>query len=260
EAAMQLPPAPPSSRPLWKNVLYFVCMILFLVFSDWAAPGDVILTLKDGARVEAISLQETKDTLVYQLKHDFRDRKEREEITFAKEEIVSVAHPDSWVVRVLKVKWYIAGTMGLLVLLMLWRWFKKEEVVEWFKNTWDFTKTLVPLLFGGVFITGFVGILLPQKYVATFVGDNSLQSNLVASVVGAFWYFATLTEIPVTQALMKLGMHRGPVLALLLAGPALSLPSMLVIAKVMGWKKTLVFCFFVVVIATFVGMLFGALV
>jgi len=125
-------------------------------------------------------------------------------------------------------------------------------------NTWDFTKMLVPLLYGGVFIVGFISALLPEKQVAQLVGDNSLRSNLVASVIGAFWYFATLTEIPITQALMNLGMNKGPVLALLLAGPALSLPSMIVIQRIMGTAKMLVFVILVVIMATITGMLFGA--
>ena len=146
----------------------------------------------------------------------------------------------------------------LRVLLMAWRWFERDEIREWMLNTWQFTKLLVPLLFGGVFVVGFVSVLLPEKQVANWVGDNSLRSNLVASVIGTFWYFATLTEIPITQALMKLGMHKGPVLALLLAGPALSLPNILVIRKVMGNTKTLVFIILVVIMSTIVGMFFGA--
>jgi len=116
----------------------------------------------------------------------------------------------------------------------------------------------VPLLYGGVFVVGFISVLLPEKQVAQWVGDNSLQSNLVASVIGAFWYFATLTEIPITQALMGLGMHKGPVLALLLAGPALSLPSMIVIQRIVGTLKMIVFVALVVVMSTIVGMFFGA--
>ncbi|MBW1987829.1 MAG: permease [Deltaproteobacteria bacterium] len=150
--------------------------------------------------------------------------------------------------------------MGLLVLLMVWRWFTAAEVKEWLYNTWEFTKLLVPLLYGGVFVVGFVGYLLPAKYVAALVGDNSISANFVASVIGAFWYFATLTEIPITQTLIKLGMAPGPALALLLAGPALSLPNMLVLIKVMGWKKTLAFCLIIAIIATATGMLYGHLV
>jgi uncharacterized membrane protein YraQ (UPF0718 family) len=153
----------------------------------------------------------------------------------------------------------LAGLMGLLVALMAWQWFEKDELREWMHNTWEFAKLLVPLLFGGVFVVGFVSVLLPEKQVAQWVGDNSLRSNFVASVIGTFWYFATLTEIPITQALMKLGMHRGPVLALLLAGPALSLPNILVIRKVIGNSKTFVFVLLVVVMSTMVGFLFGAL-
>jgi uncharacterized membrane protein YraQ (UPF0718 family) len=143
---------------------------------------------------------------------------------------------------------------------MLWRWFERDEVNEWFHNTWEFTKLLIPLLYGGVFVVGFVSALIPPKLVASLVGDNSLLANLTASVIGAFWYFATLTEIPITQALMKMGMNKGPVLALLLAGPALSLPNMIVIAKVMGWGKTAVFVAVVVVISAMLGMGFGYLI
>jgi uncharacterized membrane protein YraQ (UPF0718 family) len=140
---------------------------------------------------------------------------------------------------------------------MAWRWFQPDELRQWMQNTWEFAKMLVPLLFGGVFVVGFVSILLPEKQVAQLVGDNSLRSNLVASVIGAFWYFATLTEIPITQSLMNLGMHKGPVLALLLAGPALSLPSMIVIQKIMGTKKAVVFISLVIIMATITGMFFG---
>jgi len=148
--------------------------------------------------------------------------------------------------------------MGLAVLLMVRRWFDRSEVAEWMRNTWDFTKLLVPLLFGGVFVVGFLGALLPDDQVAGLVGDNSLASNVVASLVGCLFYFATLTEVPILQALMERGMHDGPALALLLAGPALSLPSILVIRSVMGNKKTAVFSLLVVVMATTVGMAYGA--
>jgi len=154
-------------------------------------------------------------------------------------------------------KFYIAGGILLLILLMLWRWFTKPEINEWLHNTWDFTKLLAPLLYGGVLAVGFVSALIPPQYVASLVGDNSLSANFLASIIGAFWYFATLTEVPIVQALTRMGMDKGPALALLLAGPALSLPSMIVIGRVMGWKKTAVFCTIIVVISTFVGMGYG---
>jgi len=155
------------------------------------------------------------------------------------------------------VKWYLAGAMLLAILAMLKAWFKREEIREWMKATWDFGMMIVPLLFGGVFVTGFVGGLIPEKAVAAFVGGNSLISNFLASFIGSIWYFATLTEIPITEMLLRLGMGKGPALALLLAGPALSVPSMLVINKVLGWKKTFVFCALTVIFSTIVGYLFG---
>ncbi len=157
-------------------------------------------------------------------------------------------------------RWYLAGLMGLAVVLMAWRWYERSEVREWMGNTWSFSKMLVPLLFAGVFVVGFIERLLPQEQIAQLVGDNSLSANLIASVVGAFFYFATLTEIPIVQALMSNGMHQGPALALLLAGPALSLPSMIVIYRIMGGRKATVFIGLTVVLSTVVGMIFGALV
>jgi hypothetical protein len=150
--------------------------------------------------------------------------------------------------------------MGLAVLVMLWRWFSRDEVKQWMQATWDFALMIVPLLFGGVFLTGFIGALIPETYVATLVGGDSLVSNFVAAFVGMIWYFATLTEIPIVEMLMRLGMGRGPALALLLAGPALSLPSILVIYKIVGFKKTFVFCLLTVVMSTIVGWIFGMLV
>jgi uncharacterized membrane protein YraQ (UPF0718 family) len=126
-------------------------------------------------------------------------------------------------------------------------------------NTWTFGKLLIPLLFGGVFIVGFLGALVPEEQVARWVGGNSLPSNFVASFIGCLFYFATLTEIPILEALMKNGMGSGPALALLLAGPALSIPSILVIRSVLGNLKTLVFVVLVVIMSTLVGMGYGAL-
>jgi len=259
DAAMAVPEPEVPRRPLWKTALYFVCMISFLVFSDWYNPGDVVVHTTDGQQFKAVMLQEMKDEVVFQLNEPWGEHAAKEKVTLAKASINGIDEAKTWVIAIHHIKWYLAGAMGLAVLLMVWRWFERDEVKEWMHNTWDFAKLLVPLLFGGVFVVGFVGTLLPEKVVAGAVGDNSLLSNLVGSVIGAFWYFATLTEIPICEALGKLGMHKGPMLALLLAGPALSLPSMLVIGKVMGWKKTLVFCAIIVVISTGVGMLYGAI-
>lgn len=204
-------------------------------------------------------LQETRDEIVVQVDQPVAGLKVGEKITLAKTDIAEIEEARNWVMTVYHVKWYLAGIMGLAVLLMVWRWFDRGEVVEWMRNTWDFAKLLVPLLFGGVFLVGFLGALLPGEQVAGLVGDNSIKSNTIASVVGCLFYFATLTEVPILQALMENGMHRGPALALLLAGPALSLPSLLVIRSVIGNKKTAVFTILVVVMATIAGMGYGAL-
>jgi uncharacterized membrane protein YraQ (UPF0718 family) len=205
-------------------------------------------------------LQETRDEIMIQVDRPVANLKVGDKITVEKREIARVEESQGWVMTIYHVKWYLAGAMGLAVLLMVWRWFERDELREWMHNTWDFAKLLVPLLFGGVFIVGFLGALLPDQQVAALVGDNSLKSNLVASVVGCLFYFATLTEIPILQALMEHGMKEGPALALLLAGPALSLPSLLVIRSVIGLKKTAVFTVLVIVMATIVGMTYGAFV
>ena len=137
------------------------------------------------------------------------------------------------------------------------------EAGEWFSSTWTFAKQILPLLFFGVLFAGaFLGRpghegLIPNQWVEWAVGGNSLRANLLSSLSGAFMYFATLTEVPILQGLIGSGMGKGPALALLLAGPALSLPSMLVIRSIMGMQKTVVYCTLVVVMATISGMLYG---
>jgi len=257
EAALQMPEPEKPRRSIAKTALFLACMVLFLVFSDWFNPGNVIVKTNDGREFKAVVIHETKDDIRFQLEQDLDSAKTGDKIKLPKTEIVQMQEQRTWVIAVHHMRWYLAGLSVLAVLIMAWRWFEGEEIRQWMQNTWQFTKLLVPLLYGGVFIVGFVSVLLPEKQVAHWVGDNSLSANLVASVIGTFWYFATLTEIPITQALMKLGMHNGPALALLLAGPALSLPNILVIRRVMGNSKTLVFILLVVVMSTIVGLFFG---
>jgi len=160
-------------------------------------------------------------------------------------------------------KWYITG--GLLVVLgwMLAQWFNKEDRINWVQSTWEFMKQIFPLLGAGVLVAGFMlgrpghAALIPEQYIHALVGGNSLGANLFASVAGAFMYFATLTEVPILQGLIGAGMGKGPALSLLLAGPALSLPNMVVIGSVMGAKKTVVFCSIVVILSTIAGMTYG---
>lgn len=253
---MHLPEAPASPRPLWKTTLYFLCMILFLIFSDWYNTNDVTLKMKNGTRISAnirYSTQDALDIQAYQTDGHLASDVQRIE----RQSIASVEPVPSFTMTVHGIKWYLAGVMGILVLLMAWRWFSPQEVRQWMRATWDFGLMIVPLLFGGVFLTGFIGALIPERSVAAFVGGNSLISNFVASFVGMLWYFATLTEIPIVEMLTRLGMGKGPALALLLAGPALSLPSILVIYKIIGAKRTTVFCSLVVVMSSIVGALFG---
>ena len=153
---------------------------------------------------------------------------------------------------------------GLVVMLV--KWFKKKELKDWVKSSSDFAAQIMPLLFWGVLIAGLLlgrsgeEGLIPSGFVRSLTGGNSLFSNFFAAIVGAFMYFATLTEVPILQGLLGSGMGKGPALALLLAGPALSLPNMLVIRKVMGTKKTIVFVSAVVVMATVSGIIFGNIV
>ncbi|MCL6580937.1 MAG: permease [Firmicutes bacterium] len=177
------------------------------------------------------------------------------------------AQPVGFFSAVYAIKWYLVA--GLLVVLgyTLVRWFDAGERQLWVHGTWSFAKQILPLLFGGVLVAGLLmgrpgtdAGLIPADWIARLVGGNSLRANLVASVAGALMYFATLTEVPILQGLLGAGMGQGPALALLLAGPALSLPSMLVIHSILGTKKTAAFIGLVVVMATVSGLLFGWIV
>ena len=160
-------------------------------------------------------------------------------------------------------KWYITVALLIAVVWMLKAWFTKDERKSWLESTWGFMKQIFPLLMGGVLVAGFMlgrpghSALIPEHFIQMLLGGNSLWANLFASVAGALMYFATLTEVPILQGLLGAGMGKGPALALLLAGPALSLPNMLVIGSVMGVKKTAVFCSIIIILSTIAGMLFG---
>ncbi|CAB5098544.1 Uncharacterized membrane protein, YraQ family [Olavius algarvensis associated proteobacterium Delta 3] len=160
-------------------------------------------------------------------------------------------------------KWYI--TVALLIVLgfMLNAWFTKDECKTWVDATWGFMKQIFPLLAGGVLVAGFMlgrpghPALIPEQWIQSLLGGNSIWANLIASMAGALMYFATLTEVPILQGLLGAGMGKGPALALLLAGPALSLPNMLVIGSVMGVKKTATFCAIIIIMSTIAEMLYG---
>jgi uncharacterized membrane protein YraQ (UPF0718 family) len=257
EAAMQMPEPPASRRHGWQSGLLLACMIGFLVFSDWFNPGDATVKRTDGTALRSVVLQEMRDEVMIQVQESVGSIRAGDRLTLAKSEINGIEEAKSWVMDVFHIRWYLAGAMLMAVALMTWGWVDRDEFKAWMSNTWGFAKLLIPLLFGGVFVVGFISALLPDKQIGQLVGDNSLRANFVASLVGALFYFATLTEVPITQALMEHGMAKGPVVALLLAGPALSLPSMLVLGKVMGIKKTVAFCGLIVVMATIAGLISG---
>jgi len=258
EAAVQAPDPPESRRRGWQSALLLASMVGFLIFSDWFNPGDAIVKRTDGSEIRGVVLQEMHDEVMIQVQESTGTLRAGERLTLPKSEIAAIIEAKSWVMDVYHIRWLLAGLCGLAVAVMTWRWVEGGEFKLWMHNTWDFAKLLIPLLFGGVFVVGFISALLPDKEIGMLVGDNSLRSNLVASLVGALFYFATLTEVPIVQALMEHGMARGPALALLLAGPALSLPNMLVLVKVMGTKKTAAFSAIIVVVSTVVGMIYGA--
>ncbi len=153
--------------------------------------------------------------------------------------------------------WIFAGICLAALIIILIIGFKREEIKDWLKETGKLAWQIFPILLAGVFIAGIIQYFLPQEVVEGWVGGNSLRSNFIASIFGALMYFSTLTEVPIIRALMDLGMGKGPALALLLAGPSLSLPNMIVIGRVMGAKKTLAYVLLVVAMSTGVGIFFG---
>ncbi len=171
----------------------------------------------------------------------------------------------SWWNFIYTYKYVITAAFGVILVFTLVRWFKKDELKSWVGASYDFSLQIMPLLFGGVLVAGFLlgrpgheGII-PSEWIAMLVGGNSIAANFFASIIGAFMYFATLTEVPIMQGLIGNGMGQGPALALLLAGPALSLPSMLAINGMIGPKKTAVYVLLVVIMATATGLIFGAI-
>jgi len=162
-------------------------------------------------------------------------------------------------------KWYITIVLLIILAWMIKSWFDAEDRTNWVQATWGFMKQVFPLLAAGVLVAGFLlgrpghPALIPEAWIQQLVGGNSLFANLFASLSGALMYFATLTEVPILQGLMGSGMGNGPALSLLLAGPALSLPNMLVLIGIMGVKKTFTFCGIIVVLSTIAGMIYGTI-
>ena len=248
-------PEPEVTRPLWQNAVFFGVMVGILIFANWAAPGapigvwaaiyaskwwitgllaialGVILVIWFGLnRGKVILVGAVTAVLAFQ---------------FSTLPLVPFG------AAVVGLSWLTSGD--------------KSEAGEWFEYSWDYAKQILPLLLMGVIVAGALlgrpghEALIPTGWITWAVGGNSIFSNFFAALAGAFMYFATLTEVPILQGLIGNGMGQGPALALLLAGPALSLPNMLVIRSIMGTKKTVVFVSLVVLMATFSGILYGTI-
>jgi len=269
EEQMNITP-PPEKRPLWQTSFHFFTLVLILVFANWGAPaaGDTtstwyyIFTYK-WVITAALALLLCY-SLIYILKINWRWVMAGAVVTAASA-FLSKAYISS--ARLVPMIPMITGITALSLMTLLDK--KNEDNREWTLSAWAFAKQILPLLAVGVVTAGFllgsthdnVAIpgVVPNEWIQWAVGGNSFLSNFFASVVGAFMYFATLTEVPIVQGLLASGMGKGPALALLLAGPSLSLPNMLVIRGVMGTKKTVVYVSLVIVMATFTGLLFGSL-
>jgi uncharacterized protein len=246
---------PPSAegRPLWKTAMYFASMIGILVFANWGRPLDPSGAWNFIYSIKWLITSAFAAGLGLILIFWFRLAWWKVLAAAVPPVVLAMLFPGSPILA------FAAGALGLSVVTAT----DRGESGDWFTSTWSFLKQILPLLLGGVLIAGILlgrvgheGIV-PSEWISRAVGGNSVWANFFASVAGAFMYFATLTEVPILQGLMANGMGKGPALALLLAGPALSLPSMLVLNKIMGLKKTFVFVSLVVVMATLTGMLYG---
>ena len=259
EAAMAAPP-PEDGKPIWKTAIPIALMVLILVFANWGKPGSLSVETTAGETIVATRAGETADEVLVKLQ-------DSDSITsIERNEIESITYAPSAYTSIYNARFYIAGFFLLTLIGLMILWYSKDEAREWGGSTWSYAKLILPYLFGGVLIAGFLlgrpghVALIPPEWISGAVGGNGWASNLVASFAGALMYFATLTELPILQGLMGSGMGDGPALALLLAGPALSLPNMLVIRKILGTKKTLTYVLLVVIAATLTGKIFGAIV
>ncbi len=252
ESALHMP-EPEVERPLWQNVIYFAVMVGILVSATWGKPTEPTGLWHAIYGVKWLLTGFFAIVFGLLLVKWFRVKAYKVLLAAAAVLSLAILFPHEPLIA------FSAGIIALVVLTTSTR----GETESWFLSTWDFTKQIMPLLFAGVLVAGLLlgqpgsEGLISSKWVSGLVGGNSPWANLFASMAGAFMYFATLTEVPILQGLLGAGMGNGPALALLLAGPALSLPNMLVIRSVMGTQKTVAFVSLVVVMATISGMIFG---
>jgi uncharacterized membrane protein YraQ (UPF0718 family) len=240
-------------RPLWQTVLFFASMVGILVFANWSRPAEPtgIWGLAYAYKWPVTGLLAAGLAAALALWFGFRWRDLM--LAAAPVLILSVVFPRQPLVP------FVAGCAGLAIACAR----AGDEGRQWLEASWSLGKQIFPLLIGGVFISGVLlgrpgheGVI-PSEWVAESVGGNSFVANFASSVIGAFMYFATLTEVPILQGLLGSGMGKGPALALLLAGPALSLPSMLVLRSIMGTRKTVVYVTLVIIMATITGLIYG---
>lgn len=242
--------------PAWQNALFFAGMVAVLLFANWGGEGggSSIWNFIRGAKWMLVSAAGVM--LGVLLIRRFKMAVWKVAVVAVLVAVLAALFPAN------PLPAFTAGFIGAGVFAGT---DKNPELNEWIEATWDFTKKIMPLLLAGVFVAGLllgrVGHegLVPGEWITTAVGGNSLRANFVASFAGAFMYFATLTEVPILEGLLAAGMGKGPALALLLAGPALSLPSMLVVNGVLGFKKTAAFVALVVVFSTAAGFAYGML-
>ncbi len=252
-AQMHLPDVE-VARPLWQNVLYFGSMTAILVFANWGRPADPTGVWQTVYAAKWLLTGMSALVLACILVAWFGFAWEKVAASAAVTAVCAFAFSQP----------LIAFTVAVVCLAVLSSK-GTEESEDWLQSTWGFAKQIAPLLFWGVLVAGLLlgrpGTegLIPSAWVSGLVGGNSFSANFCASFLGAFMYFATLTEVPILEGLIGNGMGKGPALALLLAGPALSLPSMLVIRSIIGTKKTFVFSLLVIIMATVSGLIFGTI-
>ena len=253
-------PDVPEKRPMWKTAVHFFTLVFILVFANWGKPAADIssggwywLWANKWYITSAFAL-----VLVFSLIYILKLKWQLVMLASVVTVISAFISPSPLIPMVV-------GIAGISIITLLDK--KERENKEWTLSSWDFAKQIMPLLAIGILVAGFLlgsthdntamAGVIPNAWIARLVGGNSVFSNFFASIVGAFMYFATLTEVPILQGLLASGMGKGPALALLLAGPSLSLPNMLVIRGILGTQKTVVYVMLVVVMATITGLIYG---
>ncbi len=252
-AAQMMMPEPEVKRALWQNSLYFASMVFILVFANWGKPqtAEGLWASIYSAKWALTSISGA--VLGVMLVAWFGLKAWKAVVTGVAVATLGYLYPNEPLIA------FTAGTLGLSLFTST----DEGELGEWFSSSYEFAKQILPLLLFGVLIAGVllgrVGYegLIPSEWISAAVGGNSIMANFLASFVGAFMYFATLTEVPILQGLIGSGMGKGPALALLLAGPALSLPNMLVIRSILGTGKTVAFVSLVIIFSTLCGIVFG---